>query len=236
MRWRALASRLAGCLVVGASLIGLSHSHSHSHGQQPAAPTAGAAAAQAACTGPFVDIPKLGGVCGKALQRSQAFLGLPFAEPPTGARRWTTPQPAKPWHPATRPATSYGPNCMQVLNAGDPNPGAEVSEDCLTLNIYRPAEEIDPAKPAPVLLWLFGGGFTEGGGNETRLNGSFDVGLMERDHKEPWLVVTINYRLGIFGFLGGKQVRSKEDGTRYRPRRACADTRRLCRLCRVWRV
>ena len=87
-----------------------------------------------------VDLPDLGVVCGRSLGASHVFLGIPFAEPPTGLRRWTQPEPKAAWRPQLLPATVYGPNCMQ----NKPNPGgdAQVSEDCLTLNIYAPVKPI----------------------------------------------------------------------------------------------
>ena len=86
-------------------------------------------------------------------------------------------------------ATAFGPHCMQDVGVS-PNPNARVSEDCLSLNVYRPSSATHSTL-APVLFWIHGGGFTSGGGNETRLIGAFGVELM---HPEPYVVVTFNYR------------------------------------------
>ena len=72
------------------------------------------------------------------------------------------------------------------------------------MNIYAPATK--PAKPVPVLFWIYGGGFQGGGGNETRLNGTWDVALTNGEI----IVVTSNYRLGIFGFLASDNLRSRD--------------------------
>jgi hypothetical protein len=78
------------------------------------------------------------------------------------------------------------------------------SEDCLYLNVYAPAAK--PAKPVPVLFWIFGGGFQGGGGNETRLNGTWDVALQRGE----LVVVTHSYRLNIFGFLAAEELRGRD--------------------------
>jgi para-nitrobenzyl esterase len=122
----------------------------------------------------------------------RAFRGIPFAAPPVGNLRWQPPQPAAKWR-GVRPAKEFGSHCIQ--SAGYPDmvfhdPGP--SEDCLTLNVWTPAN----AKPGtlPVLVWIFGGGFVSGGTSENRQDGQF---LAHRNV----VVVSMNYRLGIFGFF-----------------------------------
>jgi para-nitrobenzyl esterase len=122
----------------------------------------------------------------------RAFKGIPFAEPPVGKLRWQPPQPAAKWK-GIRPATEFGSHCIQTAGYPDMifhDPGP--SEDCLTLNVWTPAD----AKPGtlPVMVWIFGGGFVSGGTSEGRQDGQF---LAARNV----VVVSMNYRLGIFGFF-----------------------------------
>ena len=120
-----------------------------------------------------------------------AYKGIPFAAPPTGDLRWRPPQPAKPW-PGTLQAKDFGNHCIQSgsypdMVFHDPGP----SEDCLTLNVWTPAAK---HKKLPVMVWIYGGGFVTGGTSENRQDGQF---LAHRDV----IVVSMNYRLGIFGFM-----------------------------------
>lgn len=120
------------------------------------------------------------------------FLGIPYAAPPIEAFRWKPPQPGKKWH-KVRSATQFGPRCMQPELYADMifrDPGQ--SEDCLTLNIWTPAKE--KHTKLPVMVWIYGGGFTTGGTSEPRQDGVYLA------HKDV-VVVSMNYRLGVFGFL-----------------------------------
>src|SRR6266550_5804171 len=122
----------------------------------------------------------------------RAFKGIPFAAPPVGNLRWQPPQPAAKWK-GIRPAKDFGSHCIQSSGYPDMvfhDPGP--SEDCLTLNVWTPAD----AKPGslPVMVWIYGGGFTSGGTSESRQDGQF---LAHRNV----VVVSMNYRLGIFGFF-----------------------------------
>ena len=104
-----------------------------------------------------------------------AFKGIPYAAPPLGDLRFRSPQTPAAWS-GVRDASAFKHNCMQgSMNMGWPQPLSTQSEDCLYLNVYAPA--VKPQKPVPVLFWIFGGGFQGGGGNETRLNGTWDVAL-----------------------------------------------------------
>lgn len=122
----------------------------------------------------------------------RAFKGIPYAAPPVGPLRWQPPQPAAKWK-GVRDATAFGSRCMQApiyedMTFRDPGP----SEDCLTLNVWTPAK----AKKAtlPVMVWIYGGGYKAGATSEPRQDGQF---LAHRNV----VVVSMNYRLGIFGFF-----------------------------------
>ncbi len=126
-----------------------------------------------------------GFVSGTTTNGQRAFQGIPFAAPPTGGNRWRDPQPARPWR-GVRPATGPGPRCAQDEGLGSP---ASDSEDCLYLNVSTPIDAVN----RPVMVWLHGGSFTSGAGS--------DYGA-ERLVRNGSVVVTVNYRLGAFGFFG----------------------------------
>ena len=114
-----------------------------------------------------------------------AFKGIPFAAPPVGELRWRPPVPVVPWD-GVRAAGEAGPICVQ--GGGQ---GVGQSEDCLFLNVWAPAET---AEPLPVLYWIHGGGYTGGSGSTSIYDGS-------RLAADGAVVVTVNYRLNVFGFL-----------------------------------
>lgn len=117
------------------------------------------------------------------------FKGIPYAAPPVGPLRWHAPQPATGWL-GVRDATKFGPVCMQ--HPWFPLPPAGISEDCLYLNIWT--SNLHPSMPAPVLVFIPGGAFTSGAGSQPSYDGT---SLAQRGA----VVVTINYRVGVFGFL-----------------------------------
>ena len=97
-----------------------------------------------------------------------AFKGVPFAAPPVGALRWRAPQPAATWR-GTRDASRYGHDCMQKPFPSDAAPlGTPPAEDCLYANVWRPA---GAAKRLPVMVWIYGGGFVNGGSSPPDLCG-----------------------------------------------------------------
>src|SRR3954469_19916259 len=121
------------------------------------------------------------------------FRGIPYAAPPVGSLRWRPPQAAARWN-GVRSATQLGHNCVQHQPYSDIDPfAAGVSEDCLYLNVYTNSLKTR-ANPRPVLVWIHGGGFWAGFGGEERHNGA-------RLAQKGAVVVTLNYRLGAFGFL-----------------------------------
>ena len=120
------------------------------------------------------------------------FKGIPFAAPPLGELRWRPPQPALPWE-GVRPAKEYGADCMQKPFAGDAAPlSVTTAEDCLVLNIWRPASK---AKKLPVMVWIYGGGFVNGGSSPAVYAG-------DQFAKAGVMFVSFNYRVGRFGFFG----------------------------------
>src|SRR6202451_1142050 len=143
-----------------------------------------------------------GTVEGKQQGAIRAFLGIPYAAPPVGDLRWKPPAPAVKWN-GVRAAKEFGAHCMQGKVYGDMTfPDAGNSEDCLTLNVWTPAKKAD-AK-LPVMVWIYGGGFAAGGTSEPRQHG-------EKLAARGVVVVSMNYRLGVFGFLVHPEL-AKESG------------------------
>ncbi|MCU1258964.1 MAG: Carboxylesterase, type [Bryobacterales bacterium] len=135
-----------------------------------------------------------GTIEGTGLQTSgvREFKGIPFAEPPLGELRWAPPQPVKNWT-NVRQTTQFGPRCMQQALFGDMGFRSNgMSEDCLYLNVWTPAKSA--GEKFPVMVYFFGGGFMAGDGSEPRYDG-------ESMASKGVVAVTVNYRLGVFGFL-----------------------------------
>src|ERR1700739_3048203 len=132
----------------------------------------------------------------------RTFKGIPYAAPPVGPLRWKSPQPPASWT-GVRKAVDYGPRCMQGRIYDDMIfHDAGPSEDCLYLNLWMPAK---PAQAKlPVMVWIYGGGFAAGSSSEPRQ----DRGNLS---KKGVLVVSMNYRLGIFGFFAHPDL-AKESG------------------------
>ena len=134
-------------------------------------------------------------VTGGAIAGSQdgplnTYFGVPFAAPPVGDLRWRPPQPVVAWA-GERPARDFSPACAQTAT-WIPNPK---SEDCLYLNLWAPAK----AKGLPVIVWIHGGAMDSGAAAVPVQNGA---NLAKRGA----VVVTINYRLGIFGFYASPEL------------------------------
>jgi para-nitrobenzyl esterase len=122
----------------------------------------------------------------------RVFKGIPCAQPPVGNLRWKPPQPPKNWQ-GVRKADAFGPRAMQRPIFSDMRfRSAGMSEDCLYLNVWTPAKS--DTERLPVLVYFYGGGFVAGDGSEYR----YDGGSMAR---KSIVAVTVNYRLGVFGFL-----------------------------------
>lgn len=131
-----------------------------------------------------------------------AFEGIPYAAPPVAERRWRAPEPAEAWF-ETRDASAFSPACVQPL-ARSRLPWTDsfmhqgsVDEDCLYLNVWTDSGSLDGSRP--VLVFIHGGGFAEG-------SGSIDVYDGTALARKGVVVVTFNYRLGLFGFLADPQL------------------------------
>src|SRR3954468_15296008 len=127
----------------------------------------------------------------------RSFTGIPFAEPPVGELRWKAPQPPR-RREGVHEADKFGPRAMQRAVYGDMNFRSDgMSEDCLYLNVWTPAKGKD--ERLPVLVYFYGGGFIAGDGSEPRYDG-------ESMARRGIVSVTVNYRLGAFGFLSHPEL------------------------------
>ncbi|KAI1333479.1 lipase [Xylariaceae sp. FL0016] len=125
------------------------------------------------------------------------FLGMPYAQPPTGALRYRWPRSLNTTFDDLRNATQYGYSCMQYGQT------FSLSEDCLTINVVRPAGT--PSSPLPVLVWIYGGGLYAGSTADPQYNLSGIV-QVSQEMGQPVVAVSMNYRLGPWGFLQTAQL------------------------------
>jgi para-nitrobenzyl esterase len=149
-------------------------------------------ALHAQATPPLRVTTSLGALDGRDSAGVAHWLGIPFAAPPVGALRWKSPMAPVRWS-GTRDASAFGPTCVQTDRLAKMYGGAmdPISEDCLTLNVWSASPS---GAKKPVMVWIHGGGFTHGSGRATIYDGT-------RLAQLGAVVVTINYRLGVFGFL-----------------------------------
>lgn len=139
-----------------------------------------------------------GKVAGLTADGVASWKGIPFAAPPVGALRWRAPQPAARWT-GVRQATDYGHDCMQLPFPSDAAPlGTTPAEDCLTVNVWKPAGGRMGAK-LPVIVWIYGGGFVNGGASPPTYSGANLA-------KQGVMFVSFNYRLGRFGTFAHPQL------------------------------
>lgn len=133
-----------------------------------------------------------GEVRGVATGGLAIYKGIPYAAPPVGKLRWSAPHPVKPWK-GVRAATDFGHDCMQLPFPNDAAPlRTQPSEDCLYINVWAPRKH--SAKPLPVMFWIYGGGFVNGGSSPAPYDGSHFA-------EKGVVFVSFNYRLGRFGFF-----------------------------------
>lgn len=137
------------------------------------------------------DVQVAGGMLRGSIEAGEGvFRGIPYAAPPVGELRWREPKPVNAWT-GLKSATGFGPSCVQDYNFG------AQSEDCLTLNIWTP--EWPVRTPTAVMVWFHGGGDTEGGSNSPYFYGDSLA-------KRGVIVVSVNYRLGVFGFMAHPEL------------------------------
>src|SRR5690625_550331 len=169
--------------------------------------TAQAFAADTECTAPD-RTTSAGTVCGTAVDVAgtpvDAYLGMPYGEDTGGENRFAAPVPKSPWD-GVFSATEPGAACPQVPLSVADGPGSPESEDCLVLNVWTPAAE-NTGADLPVLVFIHGGGFLVG--TATDAPAAPDAGWYNLDGRflaaeQGLVVVSFNYRLGAFGFLGG---------------------------------
>lgn len=168
----------------------------------------------ATAAGPTVIVPNVGKVEGLDLAPCgyptvNEFRGVPYAQPPVRSLRWQSPQAHPGWgDEVTLKATAYGSSCMQP-DDGRFYSDLTMDEDCLFLNIATPKAALEiGAKMLPVMLNIHGGSFHIGMGNQPDIQGPSLVASSEN----RVVAVAINYRLGVFGFLGGSEVMALSDG------------------------
>ena len=150
----------------------------------------------------------------------RVFKGIPFGAPPVGNLRWREPQPVPKWS-GVRKMESYGSPCIQgqspqrvpTNTATDLPDSPKMSEDCLYLNVWTQANRANDRRP--VMVWLYGGAYSEGGGNQPHADG-------ENLAKKGVILVTTNYRLGVFGFYAHPEL-TKESGRNASGNQAIAD-------------
>lgn len=145
---------------------------------------------------------------GKVLDSGvNAFLGVPFAAPPLRDLRWRPPQPVAPWK-GTFHADRFAPMCLQPMRGSSINHyfGHEaISEDCLYLNVWAPAEPAPPGKPYPVMVWIYGGAFNVGSASMPNYSGEFLA-------KQGVIYVALSYRVGTLGFLAHPELTAEGGG------------------------
>ena len=145
---------------------------------------------------PVVNAPA-GRIEGKAEGTINVFKGIPYAQPPVGPLRWKPPAPLPHWT-GTKQATEFGPACVQPVSklaSVYSGPTLPMSEDCLTVNIWAPAD----AHNAPVFFWIYGGALWGGANREAMYDGA-------RMAQRGVIVVSVNYRLGVLGWLAHPQL------------------------------
>jgi para-nitrobenzyl esterase len=145
---------------------------------------------------PVVNAPA-GRIEGKAEGTVNVFKGIPYAQPPVGPLRWKPPAPLPHWN-GTKQATEFGPACVQPVSklaSIYSGPTLPMSEDCLTVNIWAPTN----AHNAPVFFWIYGGALWGGANREAMYDGA-------RMAQRSVIVVSVNYRLGVLGWLAHPQL------------------------------
>lgn len=142
-----------------------------------------------------------GAVAGRSADGVSAFLGIPYAASPAFAGRWRAPQPAQAWT-GVRDGTAFGADPIQVPVARKRSRAPGLSEDALSLNVWAPADRA--AGPYPVMVWIEGGSFVTGTGASARVDGANFA-------RRGVVIVTMNYRVGVFGYLAHPKLSAESD-------------------------
>lgn len=198
---RRLASLAAAATLAMSTSLGLvgcgdGLATAHAEDRVNAAPAGGDQAVDTTEVG--TDAGPVVGTVGRAVR---TFQGIPYAAPPVGELRWRSPQPVAPWS-APRDATRPGPTCAQSVGFMGDRPSD--NEDCLYLNVTAPGGQTAATTPRPVLVWIHGGGF---------YSGSSDLyGARQLVEQGGLVVVTLNYRLGVLGFLAHPALNGTGNG------------------------
>ncbi|HXC49767.1 MAG TPA: carboxylesterase family protein [Candidatus Limnocylindrales bacterium] len=166
-----------------------------------------------------------GNVQGQVTDGAREFLGIPYAAPPVGPLRFKPPQDPTPWV-VTLDATAYPPACSQLPTLTNNNTRIE-NEDCLYLNVWTPNPA--PTTPLPVMFWIHGGSNTSGStGDPVPFPGHtgqfYDGHRMARDNNV--IVVSVNYRLNVFGFFGLTEIAAEDPGYPYAGNQGLLDQRK----------
>ncbi|MDQ2735463.1 MAG: carboxylesterase family protein, partial [Pseudomonadota bacterium] len=141
-----------------------------------------------------------GRIAGSGDGTVRVWRGIPYAAPPVGAGRWRAPQPVPVWD-GVRDATRFGADSVQAPMPASRAPS--MSEDCLYANVWSPADAAPGERP--VMVWLHGGGFVGGSGADARCEGTQLAG-------RGVVVVTFNYRAGLFGYLAHPALSGEANG------------------------
>jgi para-nitrobenzyl esterase len=145
---------------------------------------------------------KAGVVAGSVSDGVLSWKGVPYARPPVGELRWKAPVAAAPWT-GVRQATAYANDCMQQPFPSDAAPlGTAPAEDCLYVNVWAPEKR---SGPLPVMFWIHGGGFVNGGSSPAVYDGSAFA-------RRGVVLVSLNYRLGRFGFFAHPALTKEQEG------------------------
>jgi para-nitrobenzyl esterase len=139
---------------------------------------------------------------GETLGDLLVFKGMPFAAPPVDKLRWQEPQPVQGWSDVKR-LDHFSPRCMQQGMYPTDAPAEPMSEDCLYLNLWVPSHAA--GEKLPVMVWIYGGGLANGSGSTPLYAGDVLA-------HQGVIVVTFNYRLGVFGFLAHSQLAQESSG------------------------
>jgi para-nitrobenzyl esterase len=184
-----LAAARAGAVLTALAIVAMG----------PTVADASAKSAHRASTARVVTVDG-GAIRGAAVSGGYVFKGVPYAAPPTGDLRWRPPAPVTHWQ-GVRDATQFGAGCPQQLSTFATPP---FSEDCLFLNVYTTSLHREDGDGRPVIVWIHGGGWTQGDGR------GFDGTKLAQDGV---VVVTINYRLGALGWLAHPALAAQPGGS-----------------------